>query len=274
MKFQQITSWQGEIGRKDYLLWGTILFAFKYNLDRLTAWLFGKGWFIVDYLVQVDNLAINELSDNDLYFYIVLILQLLPFIWFGTNLTVKRLRNAKIATWLVLFFFLPFINFILFLLLSIIPSRSVESQKKEDSFLKLLVASKYGSAALALTIVVIFTLAISYFLINYLKEYGWSLFVGIPFFLGFGSVLLHGQNRNISYREAMAVMFASIILFNISVFILVFEGVICLTMAFTLLLFIGWMGASVGYAIHQSSRQVAASAFLLPLIVILLLGRL
>jgi hypothetical protein len=105
-----------------------------------------------------------------------------------------------------------------------------------------------------------------------LQEYGWSLFIGIPFFLGFGSVLLHGQNRIISYREAMAVMFASIILFNISVFVLAFEGIICLTMAFPLLLLIGWMGATVGFAIHQSSRQVAASAFSLPLLLILLMG--
>ncbi|MEO9484380.1 MAG: hypothetical protein ABJG47_13065 [Ekhidna sp.] len=35
MKLSQLLSWKGEINRKHYLIWGMILFAIKYNLDRL-----------------------------------------------------------------------------------------------------------------------------------------------------------------------------------------------------------------------------------------------
>ena len=116
MKINQLTKWNGEINRKDYLIWGLILLTIKYNLDRLTAWVFLKVWFFSDYFIQVDKLSVNELSKNDQIFYLVLLAQSSPFIWFGTVLCIKRLRNAKLRTWLVIFFFMPFVNFLLFII--------------------------------------------------------------------------------------------------------------------------------------------------------------
>ncbi|HEY3402456.1 MAG TPA: DUF805 domain-containing protein [Ohtaekwangia sp.] len=272
MNIKQLTTWSGEINRRDYLIWGTILFAVKYNLDRLAGFAFNKRWYISDYFIQADQLAVQELNPDDQIFYLVLLLLSLPFIWFGTVLCVKRLRNAKLPAWAVLFFFIPFINLLLFLILSAIPERKDGNEIRNNFLDRLIPRSKYGSALFAVGIVLVISLAITGLLINYLNDYGWSLFVGIPFFLGFGSVLIYGYHKGLRYKEAMGVALASILFFNIIIFILAFEGIICIVMGFPILLFIAWIGASIGYAIHDSQKVVHLNAFAVPIVFIPLMG--
>jgi uncharacterized membrane protein YhaH (DUF805 family) len=205
MQITQLTSWHGEINRRDYLLWGVLLFAIKYNLDRLIGDVLNRTWFITDYFIQADKLSVLELTKEDRNFYLLLLLCALPFIWFGTTLCVKRLRNAKLPTWLVIFFFLPFINFLLFLLLSAVPSVKVEVTTKRNFLDRLIPKSKNGSAMFSVGLVSTIALVITGLMVNYLKDYGWSLFVGIPFFLGFGSVLLYGHHRQLKFRDAIGV---------------------------------------------------------------------
>src|SRR5579862_5131479 len=182
MNFAQLINWKGEITRRDYLLWGVLLFAIKYNLDRIIGRAMEREWFITDYFIQADKLSVLELSEADRNFYLILLLQSLPFIWFGTMLCIKRLRNAKLPSWLVIFFFIPFVNFILFLLLSAIPSRGNEPIVRNEFLSRLMPKSKNGSAMFSLGVVTVISLAITGVMVNYLKDYGWSLFVGIPFF--------------------------------------------------------------------------------------------
>ena len=228
MNISQLTSWKGEINRRDYLIWGLILFAIKYNLDRITALLLNRTWYITEYFSQADQLAVQELSGEDQKFYLILLLQSLPFIWFGTVLCVKRLRDAKFPTWMVVFFFIPFVNLILFIVLSAIPERESKEISRNQFLEKLIPKSKYGSAMFSVAMVLIISLAITGLLINYLQDYGWSLFVGIPFFLGFGSVLIYGYHKRLQYKEALGVALFSILFFNLIIFVLAFEGIICI----------------------------------------------
>ena len=42
MKLNQLWNWNGAVGRREYLLWGMLLFALKWNLDRFVfGWLPG-----------------------------------------------------------------------------------------------------------------------------------------------------------------------------------------------------------------------------------------
>jgi hypothetical protein len=172
----------------------------------------------------------------------------------------------------VLFFFIPFINFILFVVLSAIPEREhagVNNNRVPDGVLP---KSKYGSAMLSVGVVLVISLAVTALLINYLNDYGWSLFVGIPFFLGFGSVLIYGHKKRLRYKEALGVSFFSILFFNLIVFILAFEGIICIVMGFPILFFIAFIGASIGYAIHESQQSITTNIFIVPVFVIVMLG--
>ena len=57
MKFRQLTDWHGTLGRRAYLLWGTLLFTLKWNLDRfvLPLWRGGKTIRIEDYMGREDE---------------------------------------------------------------------------------------------------------------------------------------------------------------------------------------------------------------------------
>ena len=130
MNTSQLFNWKDEINRREYLVWGLIFFTIKYNLDRLTAFVLDRTWYITDYLIQADKLTVEEMNGEDNTFYLILLLQSIPFIYVGTVLTVKRLRNANLPTWLVIFFFIPFVNFILFIILSAMP----ENARRMDDF--------------------------------------------------------------------------------------------------------------------------------------------
>src|SRR5439155_3515396 len=55
----------------------------------------------------------------------------LPFIWVGLALTVRRLRDAGLPLGLVLLFFVPFVNLVVFLILSVAPPQPERARAAE-----------------------------------------------------------------------------------------------------------------------------------------------
>jgi len=50
MRLSDLWTWRGTIDRGPYLLWGIILCAIKYNLDRFLVWHWsGQRWSLLDY---------------------------------------------------------------------------------------------------------------------------------------------------------------------------------------------------------------------------------
>jgi hypothetical protein len=274
MNIKDILTSRGSIGRKTYLLWGMLLFALKYNLDRLIALDYGKEWYFTDYYVQADTLSTTTIYGEERSFYWSLLLTSLPFIWFGTVLCIKRLRNAELPPWLVIFFFIPFINLLLFFILSAIPTKKeIGENITSRPFLdRLIPASRYGSAAFAIGIVTFFSLLLTLLFVNILGEYGWSLFVGVPFLLGFASVLLYGYHNPISYKQSVQVSLISVVLFSLMLFILALEGAICLIMGFPILLILAWIGGTIGFSIQERRRKNVLNITIVPLLFIPLMG--
>src|ERR1700744_1394865 len=120
-KFADLWRWDGTINRKNYVIWGTLLFAMKFNVDRMiSSLLFGKSWSIFAY-------AHAELFDNlssriDRLHLGTLLAVSLPFLWLGVVLTVKRLRAAGLPLSLVVLFVVPVIKFVFFAILCLVPS--------------------------------------------------------------------------------------------------------------------------------------------------------
>ena len=101
-----------------------VLFALKHNIDRLLAAGFGYPWSPVSYWVFITPDGLANLKPADEMFYVVLLVFAVPFIWIGTVMTLRRLRDADLPLWLVMLFFVPFLNVIFLLMLAAIPSRS------------------------------------------------------------------------------------------------------------------------------------------------------
>ncbi|MEM7374800.1 MAG: DUF805 domain-containing protein [Bacteroidota bacterium] len=264
LKLKDLYQLSGRIGRAPYALWGSILFLIKYNLDRLISLSYGHSWFITDYFIQADRLGILSLPEEDKPYYLTLLLASVPFIWVGTILSVRRLRDAGIHTALVGLFFIPFLNAILFLILSLIPSTSAISEgntKLSDFFNRFLPKSKVGSAAVAIGVLTLFGLPLMIFSVNIMGEYGWGLFVGIPFFLGMGSVLIYCHHEYRYIKECLSVSAISVLLFGGALLFLALEGVLCLLMAAPLGLVIGMLGGLVGFSIQERGTKTAGTLF-------------
>lgn len=276
LKVSDLYHISGTLRRGAYAIWGSLLFFVKYILDRLISQEFGHTWFVTDYFIQADHLGLLAIPEADQQYYLTLLLASIPFIFLGTILSIKRLRDAGLKTGFVALFFIPLINVIFFLLLSLLPSKSQipEGSTKAEHFMnRFIPKSKLGSAAVAVGLLTLFGLPLMLFSVNVMGEYGWGLFVGIPFFLGMGSALIYSHHHYRSLRECLGVAGLSILLFGGALFLLALEGAFCLIMAAPIGLVIGLLGGLVGFAMQERGTKTAGKLFsatwlLIPLVIL------
>ena len=267
-----IWSWHGRIGRRRYLITGLVLFALKHNIDRLLATLFEYPWGLFNYLVFFSrDDGIMGLTSRDAAFYALLVFVALPFIWIGVVLTLRRLRDAGLPLWLVILFFVPLINLIFFVILAAIPG-STTSDRPSPLFTRLgriIPESEFGSATFGILVTVVLTGVEIVFTTNGLGNYGWGLFVGIPFFLGLSSTLIYSFHRPRPLGKCLMVATISVAVLGAALFALAIEGVICLVMALPLSLALALFGAFIGYVLQRaptfspSTLNVVSIGFLL-----------
>jgi hypothetical protein len=240
-----------------------VLFALKHNLDRLLASLFGYRWGPFNYLIFFSpDERVDGLESQDAKFYAVLVLFALPFIWIGVVLTLRRLRDAGLPLWLVVLFFVPLINLIFFVLLAAIPGTAapIRSSRGVSLIGQFIPESEFGSAVFGIVATAFLTALEIAFTTNGLGNYGWGLFVGIPFFLGLSSTLIYSFHRPRPLSKCLLVASLSTGLVGAVLFAVAIEGFICLVMALPLALALALFGAFIGYVL-QSSPTFATSTF-------------
>lgn len=267
--FQILIKPNGYIGRWTYLLAGLSLFAAKLGIDTLVSRLvFKKEWLLKDYLIHSDIRFVYNPAPEDMTRYLVMLAVAVPFMLFGLNLTQKRLRSAGFPIWPTLFFFVPFLNMLMFLLLAVVDSiPGIEHNKKpatdespeEVSALKgFLVALILGFTAFLFC----------YFSVSILKNYGVPLFAGIPFFIGFASSIV--ASKNDSRQRIYITAFIAITSLFFCLFFLSFEGIICIIMAAPLAVIICVAGIEVGLAAKALSNTPRGPKKNLSLLLVLL----
>ena len=267
-----VWNWQGKVGRTRYLISGLLLLAIKHNLDRLVAALYGYPWRILNYWVSDIPTGIANITRREASFYALLIVIALPFIWIGTVLTLRRLRDANLPLWLVPLFFLPFFNLAFFIILVAIPSEAPRDREQLSSrFARWIPRGEFGSAALGVLVTAGLSVLITTLSANGLGSYGWGLFVGIPFFLGLNSVLIYGYHQPRSLGRCLLVALLSTALVGISLFAVAIEGLICLIMALPLAIVLALFGGFIGFVLqqrrsfsNQSLRVVSVGFLLMP----------
>ena len=189
----------GTIDRGTYALVGVLGFALKHNLDRFVAMYgFKRPWGFFAYWVPVRDVArITALRGPDTVFLATMLALSLPFIWVGVTLTLKRLRSASLPSYLILLFFVPFLNLLFFLCLCLVPdhesptTQSKTTERKHSRLVQLLPESALGSAAVSVLITVPLGVGTALFATLALTHYGWGLFVALPFTMGFASSLIY-----------------------------------------------------------------------------------
>src|SRR5215472_5171668 len=257
MKTVDLWRWDGRASRAAYAGVGLVGVAIKHNLDRLIAASHFGYNNSFSYWAPLGKAAqLNHLSDVETKFLATLLLASIPFIWVGVAMTVKRLRDAGQPVWLVVLFFVPFVNLLFFLLLCALP-RHERSQESEgapwpgphgiDRFIP---HSKIGSAAVSIVVTTVLGLGFVLMGILVVGAYGWGLFVALPFCLGMFSVLLYSYHEPREWFDCIGVALLPVALVGAALFLIAIEGIICLLMAAPFAAALAALGGALGYAIQ------------------------
>jgi hypothetical protein len=186
----------------------------------------------------------------------------LPFIWTGVILTLHRLRATGLPLSLILFFFVPLVNLLLFLILLLLPTQEVLTavavpqpvrrrlEPWRTAHRSIVRESYWRSGLVALVITVPLAVLAVVLGAQVLRSYGFSLFVGAPFALGMISVLLFGFSRPQPLGACLVVALTAATLAGLAVLVIALEGLVCLILAAPIAYVLAFLGALVGYAIQ------------------------
>jgi uncharacterized membrane protein YhaH (DUF805 family) len=253
MHARDLGTWRGTMSRRDYALWGCVLFAVKYNVDRAIALVFfGRPWLPWSYLTG-RNQPGPPPGDDGPILAMALLLLALPFVFWGVTMTLRRLRDAGWSQTLVVLFFVPFVNLLFFGFLCLQPAREppVLAPRPLRWWQAMLpTESRTIAASLGIVAGVLLGLGLTLLGTTFLKNYGWGLFVGTPFMMGFFGALFHSLNRPRTWPECALVAVVSVLLVSIHLVVLAVEGVFCLLMAAPIGLALAVLGATAGWILQ------------------------
>lgn len=246
----------GNIDRGAYALIGVVGFAIKHNLDRLVATLaFHRPWDLFNYWVPVRDVArITQVGGSEAVFLVTMVAISLPFIWVGVVLTMKRLRSAGLPVPLVALFFIPFLNLLFFLVLCLVPGRDAKERLRaaptpNRSWMSFLPDSAVGSAAISLLVTVPIGLGIATLGTRVLANYGWGVFVALPYCMGFAATLIYGAQQPRSLSASVGVACLSVVLLGGALMAVAFEGLACIVMAAPIALPLAAFGGLGAYGV-------------------------
>jgi hypothetical protein len=186
------------------------------------------------------------------------------FLGLSGLLSIRRLRALKRSPWWALLFCLPMFNLLFFVVLIALRDRLVpagdvltHSHLREPSRMRAI-----GMATLLVVppavLLIWKTTAIN-------PSYGGALFLGVPFALGFASVLIYNWHDVYGFAESIGVACLSVFCVGCSLLVLGMEGLICLFMALLIGLPFAFLGGCLAYLVigMRGTRNAIAGALLL-----------
>jgi uncharacterized membrane protein YhaH (DUF805 family) len=257
-RFRECWKWQGTITRERYAAIGLAAFLLKYLVDRIVAvGIFHRAWYPWSYFAPLGPGArVDALPADQQLFSLSMLLVAAPFIWLGVTLTVQRLRDAGQPLWLVVLFFIPLVNLLLFLILCTMDSheRPVEQQaapwpqtRSLDAYIP---RSQLGAGLVSIGLTVVIGLLLTILGTTTLKQYGWGLFVALPFCLGLFSTLLYSYHTPRTFLACLTVSLVPIGLLGGVLLLVAIEGLICILMAAPFALGLAALGGALGFGIQ------------------------
>jgi len=125
-----------------------------------------------------------------------------------------------------------------------------------------------GSAAISLLLTVPVGLVMVLIGVRLLTNYGWGLFVALPFTMGFAAALIYGLRQPRSFGGCLGVACVSTALLGLALLALAIEGVFCLVMAMPVALPLAAIGGTFGYLVQRRRwLQEGTPAFLSVLLI-------
>jgi hypothetical protein len=273
----------GTVSRAQYAVLGVLLFLVKTHLDWGVARLvFHKPWnspwmaarhyyFLGDTYNSMEALI---LRNGELAFHLTLLALALPFMLAGLSLTTKRLNALKTHPWMLILFFVPFVQLLFFGLLAALPPdrtlTSIEAKRRQGDWLSpYLPGSPYLAAIVAGGLTAAFGVITVFYSTHLLGIYGGFLFVGLPFCLGFLSALLYSPVHEVTTAAEIGVAMGGLAVVALLLLVFSIEGLVCMVMAAPLAIPLVIAGVLCARAIkgplnREKGRAVASILLFLP----------
>lgn len=242
------------VDRSLYLKMGLGLGLFKYGVDALVIYLtvgtLITPWAYLAPLLLLKTEILGEVSPSVIAF---LVLWTLPFAWIGGSMSVRRARDAGLSPLMGLFMFMPVVNYLMFIALSL--AETAQWQRKEvrvaghDRIVWSALYGVLGGSALALAMT-----GLSVFVLH---EYGATLFFGTPFVMGVVSAWFLNLDQPRGATANFAVGTLTVAVSGGLMLLFALEGVICLAMAAPIALALSWAGVLLGRALAVADHKKA-----------------
>jgi uncharacterized membrane protein YhaH (DUF805 family) len=245
------------VGRREYLVWGALLTLVKFAGDVALVWLgAGQLWTPADYLRSVPFLLATRLEGAPPWLLPALALWTLPFLWIGVTMTLRRALDAGLSAWATLGFFVPYLNYTLMALLSLLPSRPrIVASRPVRAY-----EHRLPGALLAIGVGLAIGLGMFALSVATFERYGVALFFGTPFTVGALTAFLFNRRYPATRRETAEVTAMTFALLAGTMLLLGNEGAVCLLMALPLVLVVGLMGGALGRAVALRDQHSAVPA--------------
>jgi uncharacterized membrane protein YhaH (DUF805 family) len=251
------------VDRGTYFRHGAGLMALKYAIDALLIWYFtGQFWTPLKYLSPLLSTRAEFVKTGPHWLLPGLILIALPFLWIGVSMTMRRAVDAGGSPWLALVFFIPAVNYVLMVVLSLLPSRGMQWPVEApppavDDRLK---SAMLGVAAsLGVTLV---TVGVGVYL---RRSYSTGLFLGVPFTIGYISSYIYNYGHDRPAGQSIVIALASVSLAAGALVLFALEGSVCTLLALPIALVVAFPGAVLGRLIARRGMPGARMALIVPL---------
>jgi len=114
--------------------------------------------------------------------------------------------------------------------------------------------------------------AIGFLSVYCFGEYGWTVFVVVPFFLGMIPPIIYGTSKQIGSKQSTQIGFATLGLFCLSTLVFAFEGLICIIMASPIMALFTFIGTLVGYHFVKKNKPISNKIYSFILLPFVFLG--
>lgn len=248
-----------KVRQKEYLLSGLALMPVKFAGDMALFKTFAGVWLTpLDYLTPIaGDLPGKWLQMADLGRWLT-VLWLLPFLWIGVSMTVRRVADAEVWPGLVLLFFVPIFNYAVMLYL--VTARRGPSRARSRA--PAVPPSRAASFA-GLVLAVAFPVAMVALAANGSQRYGGGIFVGTPFAIGVIAGYAMNLTRLRTLGETAWGCGYLLLAAGAACLLLAFEGLLCIFMAAPILIPLVWLGMLLGRSLARIGAGTSAAGVFL-----------
>lgn len=258
------------VGRAAYLKTGAALMALKYGVDTAVVFaVTGLFWRPQDFFIPLLSIRGEPLNEFPTWLLAALVLWSLPFLWIGVSMTLRRAVDAGWSPWTATLFFVPGLNYLVMLILSVVetdPDATWDPRNLEQKTIRVrdVMAGGILSVSLGAVAVALATLVMG--------EYGLAVFFATPFLMGASCAYMFNRVHAYTLRSTLGMVITSLLVCAGVLILFALEGLLCIAMAAPIALVAAGIGGIVGWSVRiygdTPPLELAPCLLLLPLLLL------